>query len=54
MTRLLDLLHELRIHLARIRFTRYPTKANYYRMANLCQARSAAQVRRMERQRGLA
>ncbi len=53
MTRFLDLLHELRIDLARRRFTRNPSKANYYRMANLCQARSAGQVRRMERKRGL-
>lgn len=53
MIRIYDFLHELRIDIARRRFTRNPTKANYYRMANLCQARSTAQVRRMERQRGL-
>ena len=54
MKRLLDLLLELRIDLARRHFTCNPSKANYYRMAHLCQARSSGQVRRMEIKRGLA
>ena len=54
MNRLLDIFHELRIEIARRSLLRHPNKANYYRMAHLCQARSIAQVRRMERRRGLA
>lgn len=54
MKRIIDLALELRISFARHLLMRNPTKANYYRMANLCQSRSMDQIQRMERQRGLA
>jgi hypothetical protein len=47
--RLSDMLHELRIVIARERFLRWPTHENGDRFMSLLRARSKSQVARMEK-----
>ena len=47
--RLKDMAHEWRIAWARLRVTRYPTRANNEHFRRLVMARSASQVARMEK-----
>ncbi len=49
--RIKDFKHELRIDFARMRFLRWPTKANGNQFTALLLARSPSQVARMERAR---